>query len=338
MTEGELLHNVRQLSQNFTHNRKSLSDYLTNPDMVSAYAWFYLPTNVYKLSFFLSQLSQLECSELEKCHLVDFGTGPGTFALAWNLLFETSAGTTAFDHSEAMLEQGRKLAAEFLPARSVTFTSRLEDIPNKHPKVLLMGNVINENNQSWFSDILKKINPNYLLLIEPGTSAQFKQMVKIRQQLITEGWDIHYPCQSSLECPLSQSVDWCHQVVYPQLAPQIHRLCQLAQIDRRTLPAIIHFYKNPISIDWAIKQTLSAQQLVTGRTLQYLGENKHSLNYKICRLEEGKNVIENWEIPKREIAKEKKKELEKNGIGGQIKGQVIKKMGTNTIKVKVPTV
>ncbi len=339
LTEDQLLRNIRQLSLNFTKIRQDIGVYLNSPEMVSAYTWFYLPTNIFKLQFFLSQLSEPQRSLLEDCQLLDMGTGPGTFALSWARFFPNGGRINGVDHSAVMLQQARKIAAGLGLENRVSFTSTPEGLEANLPTVLLMGNVLNENNQKWFWSVLSKAKPKFLLLIEPGTSEQFKNILPIRQELLNQGWLNLYPCPSSQACPLASSSDWCHQVVYPKLDEEVHRLCQMAQIDRRTLPAIIHFYFNqqdygPLPNAYARSERSDGH--FSGRTLQYLGSNKHSLEYKVCREVDQSNQIETWEIQKKNLTKETTKKLESAGIGQKLEAGEDKKLGNKKLRVRLP--
>jgi ribosomal protein RSM22 (predicted rRNA methylase) len=49
-----------------------------------------------------------------------------------------------------------------------------------------------------------------VVLIEPGTPAGFKRIVKARAALIAAGLTILAPCPHDALCPMAERGDWCH--------------------------------------------------------------------------------------------------------------------------------
>jgi ribosomal protein RSM22 (predicted rRNA methylase) len=80
--EHELIRAIEEISLKFTQKREDINDYLNDPRLVSAYAAFYLTTNVGKLKSVLNWLPVEFISKLNSTPLFDIGAGPGTYSIA----------------------------------------------------------------------------------------------------------------------------------------------------------------------------------------------------------------------------------------------------------------
>ncbi len=92
LKEGELVRLIKEISLKFTGQKSQIANYTLNEDLISAYSTFYLPTNIPKMHFLLSKLSDSVLSDLQDRPFVDVGTGPGTYALGLKLLMNGKGG------------------------------------------------------------------------------------------------------------------------------------------------------------------------------------------------------------------------------------------------------
>ena len=73
ITEPEVIKLVTEMSVKFTKKREQIADYVFEHRHVSAYASFYLPTNMPKLEFLLSKLPANILEDFKNRPFIDFG-------------------------------------------------------------------------------------------------------------------------------------------------------------------------------------------------------------------------------------------------------------------------
>ncbi len=312
LSEAELVKSVREISAKFTVKRDHINDYVREEKMVSAYASFYLPTNIPKLHFLLSKLSEEVLEDLIHRPLIDSGCGPGTFSLGWSLLFEkVPPEIVAIDSSRLMLDQAERILQGFFPKINLKTTQKFNE--KKSNSVLLFGHSINEMGIHKAQDQIMMIDPEYVLWIEPGTSDLFKDLIKLRENLL-ESYEILYPCPSSAKCP-SQ---WCHQVLRTSHNLEIERLSQLVSLDRKTLPINTAVFK---------RKRIANKSLNNAVITRYIKETKFSFEYEVCFLENGQNKNVSIEIYKKQLSKDAEKFFKNSDVGERIEFEVEKVIG-----------
>lgn len=311
LTDAELVHLIQEMSSKFTKNRSQIGDYVLDEAHVSAYAAMYLPTNIPKLHFLLSNLPEDILEDLKERPLIDIGSGPGTFALGWSLLFETPPKEIiCVDSSKLMLEQAAAMVKGFFSEANIkTQTKFIEKRPES---VLFYGHSINEMGIDKVQDQIMTIDPEYVIWIEPGTSELFQDLKRLRSSIL-ESYDVLYPCPSSAGCPSS----WCHQVLRTSHDHSIERLSQLASLDRKILPMTAHVYRR--------KNNLPPSNLAT--IIRYLNETKFSFEYEVCTFENDKNVNVVVEIQKKHLDKQTEKKFKNLNVGEKIKFKIDKIVG-----------
>ena len=127
LTESELKKNLNELSKQFTVKRSDLYRYTKDEKMVAAYSTFYLPTNMPKFTFLMDQLDQETREQISQSHFWDFGSGPGTFSLAYLDYFSSANDlkVTLVDSSSLMLDQARLFLSSIFPKRIVQYLDQL---------------------------------------------------------------------------------------------------------------------------------------------------------------------------------------------------------------------
>jgi hypothetical protein len=310
-SEQDLIRAIQEMSEKFTTRRDQIGDYLKDPRLVSAYAAFYLSTNMPKFEAILPWLPAQWCDELRTCDLIDLGAGPGTFSLA----FRQWAGVghegkiIQLETSELMRAQARRLwDADYPPGELVQLTRWSGGEERK--RLVIFGHSANEMGAANVLRYLQEIQPQHILFIEPGTSAFFPEMLKIREALLQDGFEVLFPCPGKGACPMQGSTDWCHQFIRVTHGPEIERLTQLVHKDRRLLPLIVHAYSR------------SAHPTASERVVRVLPETKFSFEWEVCH----DNRLEAYQLMKKDLDKGAQKKLAHLLSGAAVKTELIREL------------
>lgn len=315
--EAELVRAVNELSQKFTTDREKIGDYLKDPRLTSAYTAFYLTTNLPKFEAILPWFSQEVIEEFRRCSLIDLGSGPGTFSLAFRL-WKGEGEILQIETSKIMLEQSKRLWEGLFPGESLLQNQNLQ---GNAPRLMLFGHSANEMGIVKVMKYIQEYDPDHILFIEPGTKAFFSEMLKIRSSLLEGEYEIHFPCPRSESCPLENSEDWCHQYIKVRQDPEIERLSQIAGKDRRNLPLIVHLYSKTLKV-----------QKPSERILRVYPETKFSFEWDVCH----ENEKEHYQLQKRGMSKSRQKEISEFRPGDGIQTEVEKEFnGTKRVSLKV---
>lgn len=306
-SEHELLAAIEEISQKFTVNRDKIGDYLKDPRLVSAYTVFYLSTNVPKLQEVFKWMPEGWMEELKNCDFIDLGAGPGTFSLAWKSM-GASKDFYQIELSTLMKEQGKKIW-EGLHQEKLFQGSRWE-WSNPNPKFLLFGHSANEMGAEVALDYIRKINPDHILFIEPGTKEFFPKMLKIRSELLKE-YNVLYPCPLPEKCPMDGTDNWCHQFIQVKHDLEVERLSQMARKDRKLLPLTVQ----------AFSRSYKAQN-PSERLVRVFPETKFSHEWEVCH----SNVLSRYQVMKRDLSKQESKELSEVLAGATIETEVVKEL------------
>ena len=319
-SENDLVKAIDEISLKFTKERDKIGDYLKDPRLVSAYTAFYLLTNIPKMEEVLKWMPQDWIEQLKKCDFIDLGAGPGTFSLAWKAL-GCSGDFYQIELSALMKEQGKKIWQGF-HTESLRQGSRWE-WTGQNEKFVLFGHSANEMGAKVAIDYIEKINPDHILFIEPGTKDFFPKMLEIRDYLLKKNWNVLYPCPLALECPMKNSPDdWCHQFISVKQDAEIERISQMAKKDRKLLPLTVHAYSKTFSY-----------KNPSERLVRVLPETKFSLEWEVCH----DNVIEQYQVMKRDLTKQDTKSLGGILAGASIESEVVKTLERSK-RVKVQKV
>ncbi len=303
--ERELIRAIKLLQRNFTSNRRRIDQYLESSELVSAYTLFYLPTNLSKFTFVLSQLEDREKEEFLSCDFIDFGTGPGTYILAFLNQLHAHGGQkiVGVDQSDLMLKQACKNIETLFPDfRNVVLRDclPLDLLNDKSKKVLCMGHSFNEMIFDDVIEIIKQSDPHYIFLVEPGTPAAFVEVLKLKKWLNLHGYGTLYPClNSDCSCPMEGSSNWCHQVIIGSHHSSIERISQMAQLDRRSMPMIAHLYKKDYT---GVVQD-------KGRLIRILTETKFSFEIELCLQQDNQLKLQVVEVYKKTLSKKDIKKI-----------------------------
>ncbi|MBN2342298.1 MAG: hypothetical protein JXX29_14680 [Deltaproteobacteria bacterium] len=317
---------IQRLNELFTTQRSQLNEYSADAALVSAYAAYYMPTNMQKLAFVISQVSTLGIDATAPFEVVDFGCGPGTYGFAAAETTGVENGVFYFvDSSRVMLAQAEKIQQLLYPRMTAVFGST---VPQKQPERLrlaVLGNVINEMEERSYAALFDKLNADVLILIEPGTQASFAGVSAVRTLLLNMGYAIQYPCPSAHACPVAGiDGEWCHQVLKATLSPEIARLGQLAGLDRTVMPFIGHVYTRA-------PQTVQSAVLYRLKT-----HSKHALFWEACMATPNGLALKSLELPKKAFSKKEQKALLRINAGQRLAFQIAKELKNGVLRIEVP--
>ncbi len=320
--EHQLLKVLNSMSENFTIKRNQIAQNYSDEEKISAYLCYFFSTNISKVGACLNRLCPELVQEIAQSNIIDFGTGPGTTIFGLLEYFKEFSGSmVGIDSSQLMLEQARKIQVSFYTDFNLSFQTNINSFPEEN-RTLIFSNSLNEVGDVFATNIIRKINPERVIFLEPGTKESFSHIREVQKNLYTLNYHVQYPCSQTLECTLSEQ-DWCHQYLQLKFSSSIERLTQKMKKDRRSSPVIFHLYS---------KSKREKSSLVIFR---YLGENKFSFEFEICNQE---NIIEKHQVLKSYLKSKgiKKSKMKSYFIAGEIvKIKVIKKLAVGFYQSEV---
>lgn len=314
--ESDLLRAIEELSKKFTIERERIEDYLRDPRLASAYTAFYLSTNMPKFEAILPWFSKEILEEFKQCALIDVGSGPGTFSIAFRE-WKGRGEILQLETSELMRQQAMKLWQGLYSDETLHQNKRLEW---NGTKLMLFGHSANEMGVDKVLGYIKDYDPEHILFIEPGTKDFFSKMLEIREKLLETHYRILYPCPNEESCPVRDSDDWCHQYVHVNHSQDVERMTQLAGKDRRNLPLTVHLYSRTLSL-----------MGVHERILRVYPETKFSFEWDVCH----DNHKEHYQLQKRHLSKIELKQFSSITPGDSIRTELEKEFeGTKRVRIK----
>jgi len=283
----QLIKVLESMSKNFNISRDKIHQNYIDEAKISAYLCYFFSTNILKISACLDRLSPDLVSEIQHSNIIDFGTGPGTTLIGLIHHYgEMSGDLIGIDTSELMLKQARVLKDKYYANFKIKYQTDLDLLPSKNV-TLIFSNSLNEVGSTYANNLIKKIKPERILLLEPGTKESFSEVKKIQAILYEQEYRVNYPCSKSLSCPLDDQ-NWCHQYINLRFSQSIESLTQRMKKDRRNSPVIFHMYSK--------KEMTQNSNIV----FRYLGENKYSFEFEVCNHE---NIIEKHRVLKSSLKK-----------------------------------
>jgi hypothetical protein len=323
-SESELVKTISLIGHNFTQSREDIGDYIKDDKMVAAYTCFYLLTNIPKLR---ESFKKVEISLEDYCNddweFIDIGAGPGTFSLA--LLAENKDITIkAVEQSEKMISQGIKLVDGIFPNANFEYYKSVGLVPKKEKKRFgIFGHSANEMEPSLVNQMVKVLDLDEILFIEPGTKDFFNKSLLIRKSLLHR-YTLNYPCMHSGNCPMPEG-DWCHQYLKVQHEQDVERITQLVQRDRRSLPIILNYYK---------KGKVEVEK-PDSRIIRVYKPTKFSQEWQVCHKSDNENSIHDIQVMNRGYSKKELKELAQILAGEKISFSVVKKLDGSKVRGKL---
>ncbi|WP_300154904.1 small ribosomal subunit Rsm22 family protein [Solidesulfovibrio sp.] len=243
--ERALPRSVRDLSLSLTAEREGgpKPGYLGDPRTLAAYAWYFLPWNILRLSRLLPALPL----DLPDDGLVcDLGAGPLTFLQAlWLSRPDLRAKRLRFlcvDRSRRALDLGLGLfrglagfdpAAPDAPWRVRLLRGEYWQGLTEGASLIAMVNVANElagagrepldvRMERLAGQLADSLAPGgRTLVVEPGTRLGWRCLLGLREAFLEMGLGLDAPCPHGRECSLvaGRTRAWCHFTMSPAGAP-----------------------------------------------------------------------------------------------------------------------
>ncbi len=205
------------LSHGLTRERKlSGQDYFKDPDLLGAYLLFYWPVSYIQARYILKSHSIRPESVLE------LGSGAGPIGAACADLFKTKI--TFADRNPLILDLAQGLARQKNLKCQTLLWNPKNPLPAMLPKfdLITFQHVLNE---LWQDDpdriqkrlklvksLLPRLTPaGRLLFIEPALMSTSRDLLLLRNKLLSEGFFIEAPCLYNRACQaLEKANDTCH--------------------------------------------------------------------------------------------------------------------------------
>lgn len=207
--KNEIIENAQIISNRYRNNDGKGKKLLTEQNEAISYAISRMPATYAAVYSAVSQTIDNYDENLQT--LFDIGAGTGAAAWAVNDLVEIT-DVKCFEREKNMIKIGKKLMSntELNKVKWEQFDILQDDITEKADIVVTsyMINELPENEQDIVIEKLWSATNKLLIIIEPGTPAGFKNVLKVRKKLLKDGGYIVAPCTHQGECPISKD-DWC---------------------------------------------------------------------------------------------------------------------------------
>lgn len=204
----------------------------TNDDRL-AYLATRMPATYAAITATLKELS-FQLPDITLASMLDLGTGPGTALWAATQLYPELTKLTLVDQDRELLALGEKLAATSEPASDRHIAWLWSDISQDRPwpshDLVTISYALGELDMATQSQLLKnawQAASQFLIVIEPGTTAGFNNILAARSQILAAGGNLIAPCPHSQACPLAG--DWCHFVQRLERSSR-HRQAKLGEL------------------------------------------------------------------------------------------------------------
>jgi ribosomal protein RSM22 (predicted rRNA methylase) len=224
---GELAPAVAALSAAYRSGGRP-GEVLTSPTAARAYAAFRMPA-----TFAAVRAALRAAPDLRPATLVDLGGGTGAAVWAAAAEFPSLREARVLDGSAAALELGRTLAAGAPdPALAGTTWTRIR-WPAELPAADLVtmayfvGELAAADQVAAVAAAAERAPA--VAVVEPGTPAGFRDLLRARDTLIRAGFRVVAPCPHDLTCPWARGPDWCH------FAARVPRSARHRQVKGATL-------------------------------------------------------------------------------------------------------
>lgn len=327
-SDAELVKHINKISENFTIDRDQIKDYVETEKLVAAYTAFYLTTNYPKFAHIMKYIQELG-NDFNECEWIDIGCGPGTFLFAIKDFYggALKENLWGIEVSPLMRNQANKLIEGLYAFSNISVVQSASEIPIKKKKrIVLFSHSLNEMGNEKALLYLKKLDPDKILFIEPGTKEFFHQYLELRNKLIEMEFNCLYPCPNNKACPMEGINDWCHQYIKVKHEREVERLTQLSYKNRKWLPLTIGLYSKNENTSWTESM---------GRIVRTYPSTKFSFEWNICSEKNDKNVLEHFQVMKRGLAKSRVKELASALAGEKYKFVLDRELEDNKFRVKL---
>src|SRR5215813_12455975 len=235
----EVAQGIRTLSLGLTRDRALVgARYLDDPRLLGAYLLFYWPVSYAQARAVLGELPRRPRSVL------DLGSGPGPVAFA--AMDAGASEVTAADRSAAALGLARALAAEAEEPLATRAWTDGAALPEGRFDVITLGHVLNElgrgagaipDRAALLQRAAAQLRPGgSIVVLEPALRETSRELLAVRDQLVSRGFAIRAPCLWRGGCPaLHKASDWCHAERTWAPPPMLDALAREAGLHKESL-------------------------------------------------------------------------------------------------------
>ena len=154
------------------------------------------------------------CNKLSIKTVLDIGAGTGaaSWAAAGQLDIEK---ITCVEREDAMIQVGKDLMAHgSRPLSEAIWEKRdiVSSIVNSRADLVISSYLLNELSSAQCQaafELLWACSDKMLLIVEPGTPAGYRLIIRARDYLLGKGAHLLAPCPHEQKCPMTGN-DWCH--------------------------------------------------------------------------------------------------------------------------------
>lgn len=206
---NEIIENAQIISNRYRKNDGKGKRLLTEKNEIISYAISRMPATY--AAVYSAVRQTLENYEGELQTLFDIGAGTGAATWAVNELLEITEAK-CFERESNMINIGKQLMSntELNKVKWKQFDVMRDQIDERADIVITsyMINELPENERETVIEKLWNVTNKLFIIIEPGTPAGFKNVLKVRKKLLNDGGYIVAPCSCEGECQISKD-DWC---------------------------------------------------------------------------------------------------------------------------------
>ena len=196
---------LKEIRSHFLKDKPSTTkDYWESVEALEAYDAVFARRIQWKWQSVLRELEDLRI-DIPPGRVLDYGSGTGVASESMGQLFKREY--LIFDRSQrAMLFTQRKLE------KLGVSCAQVNSYEEKPYDTFIASHIFSELEEAECIKVTKAAEKaQFLILVDAGTPAVSKKLVKLRDELLQRSWFVVAPCTHMNLCPTGKSeADWCH--------------------------------------------------------------------------------------------------------------------------------
>ena len=226
---NRIIENAQIISDRYRNNDGQGKRLLTEQDEAISYAISRMPATYSAVYSVVQHTLENYNGDLET--LLDIGAGTGAATWAINELIQIKQAK-CFEREDSMINIGKHLMNNTeLDGIEWKKYNILQDEIEEKADIVITSYMINELPENERHTAIQKLwnaTNKLFIVIEPGTPAGFKNILKVRENLLKNGGYIVAPCTHQGQCKMGED-DWC--AFYTRVARSaIHRQAKKGEL------------------------------------------------------------------------------------------------------------